>query len=393
MCLIIYAPKGQVVPREVLSYSAAQNDDGIGVMSSDGIRKFLGKKALKRARRYVEDLCEAAIPYAIHMRWATHGAISLANTHPYQTAAGDHWVMHNGIIHLTTAESSEAESDTAVYVRKFMADPPDFEDKQYYEQTGRHIGWGNKLVVMDSDARFVICNEDAGVWIGGVWYSNTYSLPQSFIPRTTYSGVGYYGRTNSAGGGDYDGDRSGYKTPYQLGERYDYHTKSWYNPQTQNVVEVTYTDGTVTYRIEAKTTKPKVIELDATRVERMGNKDFPNIPLLPRATSPAKVWPNEDMVAYYEALEAGLTETEAQEYLDPGHNVEPVEPGELAALREQQGRALAAVLEASEKPEAPPGGDFPEHGQEIPIELEVPDNEDEPNWRKYMRAVAATVHV
>lgn len=381
MCLIAYAPKGQLIPREVLSYAAHQNDDGIGVMSSDGIRKYLGKKMLKRARRYIEELSAAEIPYAVHMRWATHGAVCLNNTHPYQSPAKTHWIMHNGVISLTTAESTEEESDTAVYVRKFLHDAPDFEDTQYYEAVGRHIGYGNKLVIMDEDSRFKICNEGAGDWIAGIWYSNTYSLPVNFVPRKSY-----YANTSSYLGEGWEFGGAADK----VARRYDWHTRGWYCPETHTPVEKTWNDGTKTWMI---------VPL-AKAVVAVGNKDFPRkeLPLLPRSALGHNrgIWNHEDQRAYYEALEAGLTPTESDAYLDPGVNLDTasgdMEPGELAALREQQGRVLAASLSNHDKEEAPVGGDFAEGG--AGDDGEAPEGEDDiPNWRKYMKAVAATVHV
>ena len=40
----------------------------------------------------------------------------------------------------------------------------------------KDIGYNNKFVVLHGST-FYILNEHAGEWIDGVWYSNTYSLP------------------------------------------------------------------------------------------------------------------------------------------------------------------------------------------------------------------------
>lgn len=390
MCLIAYAPKGELIPREVLSFAANQNGDGIGVMSSDGIHKYLGKKMLKRARRYIEELSEAKIPYAVHLRWATHGAICVDNTHPYKAPEGNHWIMHNGIIHHTTAESSAKESDTAVYVRKFLYTMPDFEDTKYYKTVGTHIGWGNKFIIMDRDARFQICNEEAGVWIEGMWFSNTYSLPNSFIPVNR----GYYGvnRTtyyNSATEALEDATEDG--RAYQLGWKFCAYLGKWYNPATHEVIEKKWMDGETSKMIVAK--EPIVIE-------QTGNKDFPRsnvVPLLPRHPSGnIGVWASEDRAAYYEALEAGMTPTEAADYLDP----DPTHSAVLEALRDKQERTLAAAYDSHDKPDSPIGGDFPdtlEDTQRLPLLEVAPDpdenDEEETKFKRYLRAVAATVHV
>jgi hypothetical protein len=58
---------------------------------------------------------------------------------------------------------------------------PDHSDSGYYDywrKVADMIGYGNKFLVMHADTgRFTLVNEDAGEWIDGLWYSNTYSLP------------------------------------------------------------------------------------------------------------------------------------------------------------------------------------------------------------------------
>src|SRR5579859_2275890 len=158
MCLIGYSPKGAMIDRSVLAYAYNQNPDGIGIMSKIGIEKFMGKKALKRARRYLEAyVVPEQVPYAIHFRWATHGAIQLSNTHPYITPKETHAVMHNGVISLTTAESSKDESDTAVYVRKYMAEMRPYDDTAFYTAIEKQIGWGSKLCIMNAEGVFKLC--------------------------------------------------------------------------------------------------------------------------------------------------------------------------------------------------------------------------------------------
>lgn len=344
MCLIAYSPKGAMIPRDVLAYACAQNGDGIGVMSSDGINKYLGKKALKRARRYIEKvLVPNNIPYAIHFRWATHGDVILKNVHPYITPDQSHWVMHNGVLGLTTAESSAEESDTAVYVRKYMAEElPDFVDgKLRYIAIENQIGYSNKFLIMDSSGQFKICNESAGTWIEENWYSNTYSLPQSFIPARKWPSY------NNGHYHVYDGDYS----PLSLGSRS--YEDSYYS----------------------------------------GSRRHPVMRSLPPAHKPInEEWNSEDRAAYYEALEAGMTFSEAQDYVDNGHKADTdhdddgmavitvgasSEAGELAAMR--------AIANTAQKEEAPIGGDFPEN---VPED----DDEEQSNFRKYLKKVAATVY-
>ena len=115
MCLIAYVPAGKQMPDDYVESAYRQNDDGIGIMSEDGIRKFLGRKALKRARRYLRELHDDELEYAIHFRYATHGAVTQHNCHPHELPNGNGWLMHNGVLADYTARSTARDSDNGVF--------------------------------------------------------------------------------------------------------------------------------------------------------------------------------------------------------------------------------------------------------------------------------------
>jgi len=179
MCLIAYVPAGSAVPRLTFDYAHAVNRDGLGVMSArDGVRKFYGRKQLKRARRYSAALSADGVAHAVHWRYTTHGETSLAMCHPFTTADGRAHVMHNGVLGQYARKATGALSDTALYVGA-LSDIPDEcpgQDSQYWGAVEKDIGYNNKFVVLHGST-FYILNEHAGEWLDGVWYSNTYSLP------------------------------------------------------------------------------------------------------------------------------------------------------------------------------------------------------------------------
>jgi hypothetical protein len=148
-------------------------------MSRFGAEKFLGRKAGKRARRYLSWLVEKNEPYAVHWRMATHGEVTRNLCHPFRTQTGA-LVMHNGVITETARYSSKEDSDTSLFVRDYLFDAPHPAADgalAYYRLIGTLIGRSNKLLVLH-DETFHIVNEDSGVWSAeGIWYSNTYSLP------------------------------------------------------------------------------------------------------------------------------------------------------------------------------------------------------------------------
>lgn len=356
MCLIACSPKGLMVDRSILAYAYNKNPDGIGIMSINGIEKYMGKKALKRARRYIETyLVPDNTPYAVHFRWATHGNVQMSNTHPYEAPTGNHWVMHNGIISLTTAESTAEESDTAVFVRKYMTDVPGFDEIEYFNKLARTIGYGNKLCIMDSNGKFMLVNDDAGTWIDGIWFSNTYSLPANKIPHKEYA----YGGTS-----DFYNWR-GKGTEYIPRE-------IWDREERKMVPNPAY---------KAADGVKSVLDMCTGKFERTADIATRTIPLLPSSQR----WNHEDRRSYYESLEAGLTPQEAEYYNDRGVEYAAKEIGEQAALNKTLDELEAAAVrqaEAIEKETADIGGDF------APEE----DREDQNKFRTYLKAVAAGIY-
>ena len=189
MCLIAYVPAGKRIPGTYITAAARGNSDGIGIMSHRGVSKFVGKKATKRARRYINALQEAGLEFAVHFRYATHGDIGKDNCHPFALPGNTGYLMHNGVLSDFTVFSTDKYSDTALFVR-LLEDADTFDDKFWTIDIAKYIGRGNKLCVMlynnDGSVSFKLVNEDVGTWLDGVWYSQTYSLPLPVTTTTTY---------------------------------------------------------------------------------------------------------------------------------------------------------------------------------------------------------------
>ena len=190
MCLIVYSPKGELMDRAVFDYARKQNSDGIGIMSEYGVSKYLGKKAGKKAWRELKRLSNAGAPWGLHLRWATHGQVIKSLCHPFHAPGSDNYVMHNGVITQMTQKTTDWASDTLLYVAtrmRWCPNPSEKVYKKYYDGIEDEIGFGNKLLIYHTTEKaFTICNEQAGDWIDGFWYSNTYSLPESMNPWQKY---------------------------------------------------------------------------------------------------------------------------------------------------------------------------------------------------------------
>lgn len=171
MCLIIYAPDATLPTRDQFTDAGQCNPDGIGVMSSDGVVKFNGRKKTRRAWRYIRTLADAGIPYAVHFRWATHGRVSASNTHPFEIPGHNAYMMHNGIL-WTSAVATESDSDTAIFARSIA---PDILGRPGWQHDMGHEANGNRLLFMLADGTFEIINRSLWTRHAGIWFSNTYS--------------------------------------------------------------------------------------------------------------------------------------------------------------------------------------------------------------------------
>ena len=199
MCLIIYSPDGDPVERRVFDYAATQNADGIGVMSVLGVERYVGRKSRKRAWRAIRRAADAKVPYGVHFRWATHGDVNLANCHPFENKARDTLVMHNGILAATKAYATKEKSDTRLFVDYFMdavPAPTDPVRQCFTRLIEEAMGRDNKFLTYHIPSNtFELMNADEGLWIEGLWYSNTYSLPMDMDPDY---GKSYLTRTKAS---------------------------------------------------------------------------------------------------------------------------------------------------------------------------------------------------
>ena len=128
----------------------------------------------------------------IHFRMATHGAVELANTHPFKVA--EFALIHNGILDIKADEGKTDTETFASYVleplikrfgSKILADPSfDFLLCSAIE--------GSKFVLLSPSAHYII-NEDAGLWEEGIWYSNKSYQYTPVVPQLDL----YYDETDN----------------------------------------------------------------------------------------------------------------------------------------------------------------------------------------------------
>jgi hypothetical protein len=162
------------------------NSDGIGIMFAENnelvIKKILPKTEIEAIAFYQEYVKGKTC--AIHFRMRTHGNIDLNNCHPYQVLnKKEHGIdlalMHNGILGTGNAKDLKM-SDTWHYIQDYLkpmlSKNPDFAfTGAFKELISKHIGSGNKFVLMDNLGRMATINDTSGYYWGGLWLSNTYA--------------------------------------------------------------------------------------------------------------------------------------------------------------------------------------------------------------------------
>lgn len=176
MCIIALKPEKRKFTKAELKIMWDANPDGAGFMFAEG-----GKVHIVKGLMTLDALWEAIEAVGplrkmvIHFRIKTHGAISRELTHPFWITEDRLGMVHNGVIRALVNETSDSESDTAVFARKFatayhnpmMAIKHDF----HRDMLEAYIGY-SKMVFMDHTGATYILNESLGEWHNNVWYSN-----------------------------------------------------------------------------------------------------------------------------------------------------------------------------------------------------------------------------
>ena len=202
MCIAIVKTKGAKISDEALKNCWDNNPDGAGfAYPKDGnvvIEKgFFNYNTFLNRLREVEK--ESDNTMLIHFRISTSGLVDKTNCHPHRI--NKKLVMiHNGVLHIDVPKDSKV-SDTVLYCENYLKKlPKNFEYSDVMlEYIAEHIGSTNKFCFVNAEGDYAICNESAGTWVDGVWYSNTtYKYPRvKYTAAKTWYGHGYggyYGR-------------------------------------------------------------------------------------------------------------------------------------------------------------------------------------------------------
>lgn len=194
MCLLLNIPANHIFSDAELADFYNYNPDGIGVMWSEN-NIINTVKLVPKTLQDIKDFYNQYVigkACSVHFRWRTHGDTDLANCHPYQVFGEEDgyplYLMHNGVLATGNANDT-SKSDTWHFIEDIIkpalqADPTQFMAPWFQTLIESFIGKSNKFVMMDAYGNAVTFNESSGVYVGEVWYSNTYAWS---APKPSYT--------------------------------------------------------------------------------------------------------------------------------------------------------------------------------------------------------------
>lgn len=179
MCLIVSAPKGNMIPFELLEDATLRNDDGWGVMWHDGNRIQVHKDPKPSAQAIYDLTKNNPHQTLVHLRMTTHGDNSHENTHPFEIIENRLYMMHNGIISVDAPRHLK-RSDTRVvvedYLKPLVTKPGRLHNPGIRNFIQNLIGTSsNRLAFLDEQGNVTFFNKNLGMEWKGLWCSNTYA--------------------------------------------------------------------------------------------------------------------------------------------------------------------------------------------------------------------------
>lgn len=183
MCLLTFIPPHVQPGVQALINGSYVNDDGHGFAVVIGNRIVVkrGWNASKLAEEFARvRAAHPDGPAMFHSRFGTHGARDKGNVHPFELGGDSRTVIaHNGILPgKVQPRNGDPRSDTRIAAEDHL--PRAYGRLSTYrarKAVGRWITDANKIVILTVDRRYrghsFIINESAGIWDGGIWYSNS----------------------------------------------------------------------------------------------------------------------------------------------------------------------------------------------------------------------------
>jgi len=166
MCIIIIKQKGKQLAKDVAKTSARINPHGLGIIWLDTF-----EVSLHESKEF--KILDTDRPFIAHFRYATIGAITKANTHPFRCGSNSNeWLMMNGTIKgLGSVEMSDSR-ELALLLGEFPRHTWKSELEKY----------DCRFVTINTRNRtFQIYNQEQWIQRDGVWYSKDNVLETNYV--------------------------------------------------------------------------------------------------------------------------------------------------------------------------------------------------------------------
>lgn len=171
MCQIIIKPKGLLTNIENLDRAKETNKDGFGVMwYDDEVGKMMTYKTLDYTL-FKDIIINTVRDFSavIHLRYASKGAVTLDNVHPFETSKGA-FLCHNGTL---SSWGNSTISDTKEFASTFKELDIDWEAPATEVLVRHTIGTAyNKIVIMMPNGHVQVFNKNLFIEEEGILYSN-----------------------------------------------------------------------------------------------------------------------------------------------------------------------------------------------------------------------------
>lgn len=141
MCLIIVNPRAVKVKQSRIDNAISINPDGAGIVFLDNGEC---KKSIKSSdlRGWIKSAEKDRRPYVAHVRYATEGAVSIKNLHPFDIkgdVGADHHLFHNGTVNLRGTGKNTHKSDTFLLAELLGTVPPQYWDTMLSITDSRYV--------------------------------------------------------------------------------------------------------------------------------------------------------------------------------------------------------------------------------------------------------------
>lgn len=179
MCMLIFQKEGKRITKEQALRFKSANPDGFGLMYVENTNLVI-YKSLDFEDFFAEYLTRCNLignktPMVLHFRAGSSGYISLDNCHPFFSSETVGFA-HNGV--MTEFSGDKEFSDTYMFNEKIVK--PIVNDLFTCPETTillkEFIGTYNKLVFLNNKKEFLIINEEEGVWLDDIWFSNKWGV-------------------------------------------------------------------------------------------------------------------------------------------------------------------------------------------------------------------------